>query len=297
MLNISISPEANLRPQDADVTAALRVAISGYQYTTERGDIIVCPVVLNNTPFLPDPENGVLSRPGAGKVSPAGFQTATEYALSVNHPRARPDTTLAEATRMRLVDGSLPDDNFNYTGIDCSGLVISALFHGLNVKGEDLFDRQIPYTDSHEGYEVPGWSPAKDSKNIASAQARQAALAEGRFNEEILADFDMQRIVDNSRVVEPVDIKAGDIRAGDIAIYPPGDPATDVAQFGHCAIVLGTQGRTRVKFAHSGGRKDIRTDIGGVQTLALTRERLLEKVSHPTERGGMTVRRLNLLDT
>jgi hypothetical protein len=72
---------------------------------------------------------------GLGKASPEEIKKSVDYIVGLF-----PDAT-AEEIKQKLVDGSLPEKEFNYKGIDCSGFVyyvMSAVYQ--KVLGKELID-------------------------------------------------------------------------------------------------------------------------------------------------------------
>jgi cell wall-associated NlpC family hydrolase len=268
----------------------LRNATNQYRFTTPYGDVW-CPYVMNGGPFRPNPRNGVLKRRGAGKIKAVEFQIAAQHAYDqVMIDGVNDHPSVPEAVRARLVNGSLPKDNHNYTGIDCSGLVVNVLDHAVKQSGGgDIYEALVVPDEEVVNMLDSMLDPGKKAvlehaRSSGGFNIREYARTIRGHNKPARA-VNVARLVTNSTFVEGTDIQPGDL-----AFYTN----TDFRRPHHVALVLDTEGRDGVIFAHS-GRRDPEVEIGGVEIFSLPHESVFNRELIHDQRGRMAIRRLDTL--
>ncbi len=267
-----------------DATNEYRIAFGG--------EGVWCPYVLNNRPCLPNPRIDVLSRPGAGKITAVEFKKAAQYAYEqVMIEGVSYSLTVPEAVRTRLVDGSLPDDTYNYTGVDCSGFATQVLQHAFEENGRDFFgELRVSYDNVVKGYAMPGWTPNLDERAVVLERAREnGGLSAREFTRIFRKHGQPASSVNIARLVSDAVKVEGDLQPGDLAVYTPTDPLV----IPHVAIILDTD-RNSVNFAHS-GRIDPAIERGGVEIFTFPRKSVFDREFKHGHRGTMAIHRLNAL--
>ncbi|HSX09453.1 MAG TPA: hypothetical protein VLF93_04835 [Candidatus Saccharimonadales bacterium] len=249
----------------------LHDAVAEYQYITPDGGSVWCPYIVNGGRRLPNPSTDFLNRPGAGKVRAVEFQKAAQYAYEqVMLEGVGYLPSIAEAIRLRLVNGSLPDDNYNYTGVDCSALVTSVVQPLVAQSGKDLFDQLIIPNDGA----TPGYT---------------GGLSANEFTRKFRGHNQPLRAVNVSRLAANSVSVRGDLQPGDLAVYTPTNPQS----LRHVSVVLDADGGDHVTLAHSGRRDP--AAIGGVEIFTLPRKKVFDRERIHGQRGTMEIRRLNAL--
>jgi hypothetical protein len=265
-----------------------------YRYQTSHGDDIWSPYVLNGAPRLPNPDTDIVNKPGAGKLSAASFQEAAGYVDDLVREEGLGDfPSVSEAIRTRLVDGSLPVDAYNFSGVDCSGFVTHVLRRSLAQTGVELYQELwVPYPQIVQGYTIPGWTPNREEREETLRRARETeGLSVKTYTEIFRPHNQPARAVDVKLLVENSDqILGEDLKPGDLAIYTP----SVLSKKRHVAVVLDATDRRDVTFAHS-GRRDPRIEKGGVQIYTLPRKNVFDSQKEHSHVGSMSLHRLRVL--
>lgn len=264
-------------------------AVEAYEHTLPNGEKMWPPFVLNGRAALPDLEP--LRRPGAGKATPEQCATAADYAYGVIGGRLDTETTMTAEVRRRLADGSLPNDSFNYTGIDCSGFTATVLARSLGAYGIDLYSK---LSVSPKQLEAAYRGLQKDDeKNVLLEQAKSSEGLSVRAFTRVVRNHDSPiRSVSAANLAwNATPIRDQNAQSGDIGLYSP--IGTDM--FNHVALALGAGVRSHVSFAES-SRIDPRVEIGGVQVFELPIEDAFNPDHNHHEHGLlMSLRRLNFI--
>jgi hypothetical protein len=271
----------------------LRAATFEYRYMTPDGEPVWAPFTLNNMPCLPNPDTDTLRRPGVGKISAARFQEAADYVYGIVKDEGLGEfASVPEAIRTRLVNGSLPNDELNYMGVDCSGFVTNVLQRSLTQVGGDLYQKLwVPYPQVVLGYDRPGWTPNRDEKEEILQRARESeGLSVKDFTQVFHGSYEPARAVGINLLLANADEVGDEVRPGDLAVYTPSNPSI----MRHVTVVLDKVGERRVKFAHS-GRRDPRIERGGIEIFTLPREDVFDRQKEHGHRGSMSIHRLRVL--
>ena len=158
-------------------------------------------------------EMGKNSPHGVGKSSPEDISGAAEYIISLF-----PDID-AESLRRKLIDGSLPEKNYNHKGIECSGFV----YHVMDRTYRDCLNKELVDDLSvPKSHVLNGGLKFNEWK--AAHQLTQEEI------EEMPEDVPMRWVVDtfkrkpqnlcrvpglasdySSILVDPVDVRIGDL--------------------------------------------------------------------------------------
>jgi len=226
------------------------------------GDISFWAPYLRNDNFTQDPS---VPR-GLGKSSPAEILAASEYIVALF-----PDVD-GEAVRQKLIDGSLPEKEFNYKGVDCSGFAYYVM---------DQVYREFLGKNLVDDLSVPKSHVLNGAYNLDDWKAAHALSAEEA--EELPEDVPMSWVVDTfqrnpvnlCRVAglvsdySAVAVRPDTLRVGDLLhVITPGETIP------HVLIALKVE-NDKITVAHSGRRDP--NDIGGVAI-----EVILLKTEHRT---------------
>lgn len=249
-------PALTEAPQDT-FAQELEAAVAEFSYDLPNGEKMWCPFILNGAAARPDID--VLDIPEGGRTSAEKFHETVDWIIS----NEITDVT-ADSIRLSMVDGSLPEADRNYTGIDCSGFVFFSL---ARVIGLERLSREINVDPS-----------GKTLHELASEHEENGGKYQPHRNVSVARLTLSSRQLD---IDEP-------IKAGDIGVYEP----LEIGGYTHIALVRGMKGN-RIKFAHS-GRRDPFQEVGGVSLFSLPVARLSDE-SHG-HRGALQIRRLDILD-
>lgn len=229
-------------------TNTLMVEINKFRYMLENGESFWAPYLVNFNSSS-DPK----VRRGLGKASPEEIKKSVEYIVSL-FPNVSGDEV-----RQKLVDGSLPDDSYNYKGVDCSGFtyyIMDGIYQ--KVLGKELMDElSIPKDNVLNGaYNFDDW---KKEYRLSDAEAK--ALPEDVPIRWVVEKFKRKPVnlcrvagllSDYSSFMVPV----SSMRVGDLV-----DLVSREGYGPHVAIICDVKDAS-VSLAHS-GRKDS-SEIGGV---------------------------------
>jgi hypothetical protein len=256
---------------------SLKDAINMFQLRTIEG-VIFWPPYIRNDNFSQD--KSVIR--GLGKSYPAEIQRSVDYIC-----RLLPHST-TESIRRELVEGKLPESEYNYKGIDCSGFVY-IVFEKLY---KDLFDKEFYSVLSvPKEHVINGALNLKEWSDIYHITKTEL--------ESLPSDVPMDWVVRNFKR-NPVNLcrvkglisdysstlvnKISDYAIGDLLyITNPLDPIPHVG-------ILTSINTNYIEITHSG--RENATHIGGIQTMSLTLQEL--KNGQSNNGRGLSVHRLRL---
>lgn len=277
--------------ESLELGPALEEAVAAYSWQTPEGSTVWCPYLRNGGPCQPLP--GMLDKPGGGKASPEEFREAAAYAYELlDTTQYENPKSIADAVGKSLIDGSLPDERRNYTGIDCSGFTVQALASALNLRGINFYGNLCLASERVFDY-IPN-EPVEIQREILLMAFGSARIKLADYLAMVSPNVNPARRISAKLLLEntiPV-AKDAPILAGDIIDFTSSSlpPITH-----HPALVVGAGKKDRLRLAHS-TRISPYNDTGGVTFFETTAKQLFNSRRYRRNLGYPAVRRLAMLE-